>query len=82
MKGFVPPDPYTEVSKECFGVVFVPGRNRKRFPSNCVQLTDTPEEAMEKSDHNAKYFAARLLGPSKSSEGQYIYYLLEWLEDQ
>lgn len=81
MKGFVPPDPYTEVSKECFGVVYLTGRSRKRFPSNCVQLTDTAEEALVKADPQKKYFAARLLGPSKSSEGQYIYYLLEWLEE-
>ena len=81
MKGFVPPDPYTEVSTECFGVVYVPGRSRKRFPSNCVQITETADEAIANADPDAKQFAARLLGPSKSSEGQYIYYLIEWLEN-
>lgn len=81
MKGFVPPDPYTEVSRECFGVVYVPGRNRKRFPANCVQITDTLEEAVTRADPGSKHFAARLLGPSKSSEGQFIYYLIEWLSE-
>jgi hypothetical protein len=26
-------------------------------------------------------YAARVVGPSKSSEGQYLYYVLDWLGD-
>ena len=80
MRGFVPPDPYTKVSEEHFAVVYVPKRSRNRFPANCVEVLASLDEAMAKADPENKKFAARVLGPSKSSEGQYIYYLMEWLE--
>jgi hypothetical protein len=80
MKGIVPPDPETNVSQECYGVVYMPGRTKKRFPSNCVQLVESLDEAISLADSEKKLFAARLVGPSKSSEGQYIFYLLEWIE--
>jgi uncharacterized membrane protein YebE (DUF533 family) len=45
-----------------------------------VQIKDSAEQAMADADAVNKYFAARVMGPSKSSEGQYLYYLAEWLE--
>lgn len=80
MRGFVPPDPYTKVSEEQFAVVYVPKRSRNRFPKGCVDVVSSKEEALEKSNPAQKQFPARVLGPSKSSEGQYIYYLVEWLD--
>ena len=80
MKGFVPPDPETSVSTYQFAVVYVPGRSRNRFSANCVHIKGTPEQALTEADPDKKYFAARVMGPSKSSEGQYLYYLAEWLE--
>ena len=80
MRGFVPPDPYTNVSAEHFAVVYVPKRSRNRFPKGCVEIVDSKENAIEQSNAEKKLFAARVLGPSKSSEGQYIYYLVEWLD--
>jgi len=80
MKGFVPPDPETSVSTYRYAVVYVPKRSRNRFSANCVQLKDSAEQAMADADAVNKYFAARVMGPSKSSEGQYLYYLAEWLE--
>ena len=80
MRGFVPPDPYTKVSEEQYAIVYVPKRSRNRFPKGCVEVVDSKEQALKQSDPNNKQFAARVLGPSKSSEGQYIYYLVEWLE--
>lgn len=79
MRGFVPPDPYTKVSEEQFAVVYVPKRSRNRFPKGCVEVVESKEDALERSNEEKKLFAARVLGPSKSSEGQYIYYLVEWL---
>jgi hypothetical protein len=79
MRGFVPPDPYTKVSEEQFAVVYVPKRSRNRFPKGCVEIVDSKEQALEQENQDKKLFAARVLGPSKSSEGQYIYYLVEWL---
>ncbi len=75
----VPPDPQTKVSKPEFGVVYVPKRSRKRFAENCVEIKASKEEALAGADDKNKKFAAIVIGPSKSSEGQYIYYLSEWL---
>lgn len=80
MRGFVPPDPETGVSSERYAVVYVPGKSRNRFPANCVTIVDSEQEAMEQSDKTRKQFPARVIGPSKSSEGQYIFYLVEWLQ--
>jgi len=80
MRGFVPPDPYTKVSEEHFAVVYVPKRSRNRFPKGCVEIVASKENALKQSNSEKKLFAARVLGPSKSSEGQYIYYLVEWLD--
>jgi hypothetical protein len=44
-----------------------------------VQLLASAEAAREQADETANLFAARVLGPSKSSEGVFIYYLVEWL---
>jgi hypothetical protein len=79
MRGLVPPDPLTNVSSEHFAIVFVPKRSRKRFPAGCVEIVASAQAAIEQSDKNNKRFPARILGPSKSSEGQLIYYFLEWL---
>ena len=79
MKGMVPLDPQSEVSQPRFAVVYVPKRNRKRFAAKCVTVMDTQAEAMQAANPDEKMFAAIVVGPSKSSEGQYIYYLAQWL---
>lgn len=79
LRGMVPPDPETTVSEECFAVVYVPRRSRKRFAQSCVAVMASAEEALEAAQKQDKCYAARVLGPSKSSEGQYIYYLVDWL---
>ncbi|MFK7815785.1 MAG: hypothetical protein AB8B92_05565 [Gammaproteobacteria bacterium] len=84
MHGFVPPDPEGGVSELQFAVVYAPklnksGRNRKRFSANCVEIKTTIEEAHADADRQKNRYAAKVLGPSKSSEGQYIFYLIEWL---
>ena len=79
MRGFVPPDPETKVSDIKCAVVYVPRRSRNRFPKSCVELMENEEAARAAADENKKRYAARVIGPSKSSEGQFIFYLLEWL---
>ncbi|MFN2349983.1 MAG: hypothetical protein ABR558_10505 [Thioalkalivibrio sp.] len=80
MHGLVPPDPETGVSTPHYAVVYMPARARKRFPAGCVRVMDSREAALAAADPQARQFAALVLGPSKSSEGQYLYYLLEWLD--
>ena len=81
MRGYVPPDPETRVSTWCYAVVYVPGRSRKRFARSCVAVKESAEQALADARPDDRYFAARVLGPSKSSEGQYLYYLDEWLDE-
>ena len=80
MRGFVPPDPETNVSEVRFAIVYAPRRARHRFPASCVEVVDSEQAAVAGADCTARRYAARVVGPSKSSEGQYLYYLLEWLE--
>ena len=79
MHGMVPPDPSTNVSQPHYAVVSVPRRSRKRFAASCVDIKETREEAIKGEDVKSKLYAAIVIGPSKSSEGQFIYYLSEWL---
>lgn len=79
MRGYVPLDPQSTVSQEQFAVVYVPRRSRRRFPKACVDVKSCKDEAIDHSDPDNKRYAARVIGPSKSSEGQYIYYLVEWI---
>ena len=80
LRGIVPPDLQTSVSQECFAVIFTPRQSRKRFPAGCVEIFATAEAALAAADPDNKRHAARVVGPSKSSEGQFIYYLINWLE--
>jgi hypothetical protein len=80
MRGFVPIDPETDVSQERFAVINTPKPTRKRFPAGCVEIVDSEAAAIEQAALGTSFHAARVIGPSKSSEGQYIYYLVEWLE--
>lgn len=62
-------------------VIYAPGgRSRKRFPDNCV--TRYPDEASARAAARPDegYHAAVASGPSRSSEGYHLYYLLRWLD--
>lgn len=87
MKGYVPPDPVTKVSTIQPAVVFAPDRGskskrkNKRFSANCVAIKPNEEDALASANPNASYYAAKVLGPSKSTEGHFIYYLDRWIEE-
>jgi len=70
------------VPKPEYAVVYVPKRSRSRFSATCVEVVGSAGKAMELADDSKRLFAARVNGPSKSSEGQGIYYLMEWLEQE
>jgi hypothetical protein len=78
MKG-ITLDSDSSVVEVRFAVVYAPRRSRGRFAENCVQVVDSEVDALEQADPANKLFAAKVIGPSKSSEGQRIYYLDEWL---
>ena len=79
MHSYVPPDPESNVSIERYAVVYAPRMKRHRFSANCVTVVGSSAEAIEQESQPQDLHAAKVLGPSKSSEGQYIYYLVEWL---
>ncbi|MFK7794680.1 MAG: hypothetical protein AB8B89_04965 [Gammaproteobacteria bacterium] len=79
MHGFVPPDPIDGVSKVQFAVVYAPRAKRHRFSANCVQLYANKAQAVSEACVEMNRYPAKVLGPSKSSEGQFIFYLIEWL---
>lgn len=72
-------DPLSDLVNEQFAVVYSPSQRRNRFPENCVEICDTREAAIEAASHHKNRHAARVLGPSRSSEGFMLYYLVRWL---
>ena len=82
MQGIAPPDPQTEASEEHWALVYMPGRNRQRYPANCVQIVDSAKAARAGAQPAQRLFPAKVLGPSKSSQGQMLYYLVEWLSPE
>ncbi|MCB1856983.1 MAG: hypothetical protein KDI63_01845 [Gammaproteobacteria bacterium] len=62
-----------------FAVVYTPRRQRQRFPENCVQIVGSREEAQAAGDPDKSLFPAMVYGPSRSSEGFRLYYLVEWI---
>ena len=82
MRKFVPLDPESNVSEQHWAVVYVPRRSRNRFAASCVELFKDKKEMLTHSAPAKRKFAASVIGPSKSSEGQSIYYLIQWIGPQ
>jgi len=78
MKG-ISVDSESSVVQVYYAVVYAPRRSRGRFAENCVFIVDSEVDALEEANDEKKLFAAKVIGPSKSSEGQRIYYLDDWL---
>lgn len=72
-------DPDSPVVEERYAVVYAPRQSRDRFSEGAVELVESREHAMAQADPDAKRYAARVVGPSRSSEGLRLYYLVEWL---
>jgi hypothetical protein len=66
------------VVQEQFAVVYAP-KKKKRLSANCIELMDSEAAARAAADPAQHRHAAIVAGPSKSSEGQYLYYLVRWL---
>ena len=81
MRGYsLDPHPQANVAQRHFAVIYSPKRKRDRFPSNNVTLCESKEAAIAAQNHDSKIYAAEVIGPSKSSEGFKIFYLVQWLE--
>jgi len=73
-------DPDSDLVCEHFALIYSPQRKRNRFPENCVQVMASAEEACRGADAAKNLYPCRVLGPSRSSEGFKLYYLVDWLE--
>ncbi len=66
--------------KENFALVYTPSRKRQRFPANCIFIAESEQDALTQADVTKHLYPALVIGPSRSSEGQQLYYLIKWLE--
>ena len=65
-----------------FALIYAPRRLRKRFPENCVEVVVSAEIALQGANPEKSFYAAQVIGPSRSSEGFRLYYLVRWLDDE
>jgi hypothetical protein len=64
-----------------FALVRATRGKRKRFPDNVVEPVVSAEEALAREDAAQNLHAAEVMGPSRSSEGIHLYYLVRWLSE-
>jgi hypothetical protein len=74
-----PRDDQSNLVQEHDVVIYSPGKGRDRFPENCVTIHEDAESALQAADAEKNLFAARVVGPSRSSEGFMLFYLVRWL---
>ena len=70
----------TGIVEEHFALIYAPKRGRKRFPENCVDVMDSEQAALDGASPEASRHPAVVIGPSRSSEGFRLYYLVRWLD--
>lgn len=74
-------DPAGQLVKTSYVVIYSPkGRNRKRFPEGCVTVHESEAAARAAAQPEQGRFAAIASGPSRSSEGFRLFYLVRWLD--
>ena len=72
-------DPESTSLAERFALVKT-ARRRGRFPAGCVTEVPDAATALAGADAARQIHPAVVYGPSTSSEGQQIYYLVRWLD--
>ena len=80
MKGIYIDEENARVIDEHYALVYAPRRSRDRFAENTVQIVESEAEARQGARPDKKIYAAKVVGPSRSSEGLRLYYLSCWLE--
>ncbi|SMN10630.1 hypothetical protein SPBRAN_723 [uncultured Candidatus Thioglobus sp.] len=74
------PHPRANFAKEQFAVVRIPRIKRDRVPAASVEIVEDLDTAIAQADPDNKYYAAKVTGPARSSEGIMLYYLSEIYE--
>jgi hypothetical protein len=76
---------FTDVESKVVGtsavVIYSPsGKKRTRFPEGVVEVYASEDEALGHADPGKHRHAAIASGPSRSSEGFKLFYLVRWLD--
>ncbi|HEU0282769.1 MAG TPA: hypothetical protein VFQ99_03225 [Gallionella sp.] len=74
-------DPAAGITHECYALINTPSLTRKRFPEGVVTVVGSEEEARAGADPANHIVPAVVFGPSRSSEGFRLFYLVRWLEE-
>ncbi|MCS7100391.1 MAG: hypothetical protein NZL99_01700 [Burkholderiaceae bacterium] len=81
MKGGVYLDPEApQLVQRHFALVRARRGRRQRFPEGVVEVVGSEQEARARQDPAQDLHAAEVVGPSRSSEGFRLYYLVRWLD--
>lgn len=64
-------------SKEVSALIRSPNKTRKRYPEGVVEVVASPDDAVARAAEGLH--PAIVIGPSRSSEGFRIFYLVRWL---
>ena len=73
-------DPSSDITHECYALIATPSLKRKRFPEGVVTVVASEAEARAGASVADNIVPAVVFGPSRSSEGFRLYYLVRWLE--
>lgn len=76
---------FTDVESRVVGtsavVIYSPsGKKRTRFPEGVVEVCASEADALAHADPAKHRYAAIASGPSRSSEGFRLFYLVRWLD--
>ena len=76
---------FTDIESKVVGtsavVIYSPsGKTRKRFPEGVVEVYASEADALAHADPDKSRHAALASGPSRSSEGFKLFYLVRWLD--
>jgi hypothetical protein len=74
-------DPVAGITNECYALINKPSLTRKRFPEGVVTVVGSEEEARSGANPAEHIVPAIVIGPSRSSEGFNLFYLIRWLND-
>jgi hypothetical protein len=73
-------DPESKSLAERFALIKTPRKSRSRYPEGCVTPVADEQEARAAAQPARNLYPALVYGPSKSSEGLRVYYLVRWLD--
>jgi hypothetical protein len=76
---------FTDIESRVVGtsavVIYSPsGKRRQRFPEGVVEVYASEADALAHADPEKGRHAAIASGPSRSSEGFKLFYLVRWLD--